>query len=145
MIVLGYGTSLDVDYLTYSVLDLRTSQPHHADSYRALIITRARAISDQSGLIAGGVANGVRLGSPWIQRDLNQAPSRRLPPILTPRAVPGRDLAQLCRNTRPAMKISSVPRGHPPAAQPVKFEPRALQPVCFESVYAMVPGDIMLL
>ena len=36
-------------------------------------------------------------------------------------------------------------KGLPPRRQPVNFEPRALYNQAFESVYAMVPGDIMLL
>src|SRR5262249_52030320 len=36
-------------------------------------------------------------------------------------------------------------RGLPPAAKPIKFQPRALYNQAFKSIYAMVPGDIMLL
>src|SRR5205085_7853622 len=36
-------------------------------------------------------------------------------------------------------------KGLSPAAQAVKFDPRTLYNQSFESIYAMVPGDVMLL
>ena len=41
--------------------------------------------------------------------------------------------------------VCAIAKGLPPAAKPIKFKTRALFNQSFESVYAMVPGDIMLL
>ncbi len=153
MIVFGWGISLDVKHLTFAVLDFDGTEASrlYADSYRGSIYyDEKRPITSYAELDRrlrnGELRFAIEIPS-GFQQDLYNA---RQPTIATyiDSAVPFR--AETTRGyvetthdryeqtVRQAQNVG-------PAAQPVKFEARALYNQAFESVYALVPGDIMLL
>ena len=153
MMVFGYGISLDVDHLTFSVLDFDGTQASrtYADSFRG------SAYYDEQPPIASYDELDRRLRNgelrfaleipPGFQRDLSRG-GRPTVAVHLDAAVPLR--AETARgyvesthekyedSLRSATGIASAP-------QPVNIDTRALYNQSFESVYAMVPGDLMLL
>ena len=153
MIVFGYGISLDVEHLTFSVMDGdRTSASRsYADSFRASEYFDEMPPLDGYDELDRRLRNGeLRFAveiPPGFQRDLERGAQ---PTVYTyiDAAVPFR--AETTRNYvegvhRLYESALRQERGIPPAASPIKVEVRALYNQSFESVYAMVPGDIMLL
>jgi ribosome-dependent ATPase len=153
MIVFGYGISLDVKHLTFGVLDFDGTQASrlYADSYRGSEYYDEKKPIFSYDELDRRLRNGelrfaIEIPS-GFQQDLIAA---RQPTVAAyiDAAVPFR--AETTRGyieTTHGQYDSSVrkDKGLPPQAQPVKFDPRALYNQAFESVYALVPGDIMLL
>ncbi len=153
MIVLGYGISLDVDHLTFSVLDFDGTQASrtYADTYRgSYYYTEHKPITDYAEMdrrLRNGELRFVLEIPPGFQKDLERGAQPTIAAYFDA-AMPFR--AETSRsyveNTHNQFESTTrAARGIPPPAQPVKFEPRTLYNQSFESVYAMVPGDIMLL
>jgi ribosome-dependent ATPase len=153
MIVLGWGISLDVKHLTFAVLDFDGSlaSRQYADMFRGSQYFDERKPIFTYEELDRRLRNGelrfaIEIPS-GFQQDLIRG---RQPAVLAyiDAAVPFR--AETTRGyleTTHAQFEQSVrtAKGLPPAAEPVKFDTRALYNQAFESVYAMVPGDIMLL
>lgn len=153
MIVFGYGISLDIDHLTYSVLDFDGTQSSrsYADAFRgSKYFDEQRPIADYGELdrrLRNGELRFALEIPPGFQRDL----MRRAGPTVGAHfdaAVPFR--AETARNyvENTHSQFESALRdakGLPPPPQPVNIDYRALYNQSFESVYAMVPGNIMLL
>jgi ribosome-dependent ATPase len=153
MIVFGYGISLDVEHLTYSVLDgdQTSASRSYADSFRASKYFDERPPITSYDELDRRLRNGELRFAVEIpagfQRDLERGSQPTIYSYIDA-AVPFR--AETTRNY-----VESVHRLHegalraakgiPAAATPIKVEVRALYNQSFESVYAMVPGDIMLL
>jgi len=153
MIVFGYGISLDIDHLAYSVLDFNGSQASrvYSDSFRGSEYYDEKSPIADYGELDRRLRNGeLRFAleiPPGFQRDL----SREHRPIVGAyfdAAVPFR--AETARsyveNTQGKYEAAlREAKGLPAPPQPATIDSRALYNQSFESVYAMVPGDIMLL
>jgi ribosome-dependent ATPase len=153
MIVFGYGISLDVNHLTFSILDFdgtKASQ-QYADAFRGSIYY------DEKNPIPGYAELDRRLRNGELrfaieipsgfERDLFRG---RQPTVMAyiDAAMPFR--AETARSyiettTSQFEREARQARGLPAAAQPIKVNTRALYNQSFDSIYAMVPGDIMLL
>ena len=153
MIVFGYGISLDIDHLSYSVLDFSGTQASrtYADSFRGSEYYDEKSPIADYGELDRRLRNGeLRFAleiPPGFQRDLFRG-GRPTVGAYFDAAVPFR--AETARsyveNTQGKYETAlRNAKGLPRAAQPVTMEPRALYNQSFESIYAMVPGDIMLL
>jgi len=153
MIVFGYGISLDVNHLTFATFD--EDQTAASRSYTDLF--RGSEYYDERPPILSNTEMDRRLRNgelrfaidvpPGFESDVEQG---RAPAVsaYVDAAVPFR--AETARgyieatNERYNSELRDT-KGLPPAQTPVTVEPRALYNQSFESVYAMVPGDIMLL
>ena len=153
MIVFGYGISLDVDRLTFSVLDFDGTQAsrNYADSYRGSIYYDERPPIADYGELDRRLRNGeLRFAleiPPRFERDLIRGQRPTIGAYFDA-AVPFR--AETARgyveSTQEAYEASlRTEKGIPLPSKPVIMDPRALYNQSFESVYAMVPGDLMLL
>ena len=153
MIVFGYGISLDVEHLTFAVLDFDHTQSSQllADRFRGSIYyDEKKPISNYAEmdrrLRNGELRFAVEIPS-GFERDLIRG---RRPTVsaYVDAAVPFR--AETSRgyveSTIAAFDAQARrDQGLPPAAQPINVNVRALYNQSFDSIYAMVPGDIMLL
>ncbi|MBV9994322.1 MAG: ribosome-associated ATPase/putative transporter RbbA [Caulobacteraceae bacterium] len=153
MIVFGYGISLDVNHVSFSVLDFDGTQAsrQYADSFRGSIYyDEKRPITDYEELDRrlrnGELRFAVEIPR-GFERDLAQG---RQPTIAAyiDAAVPFR--AETVRNyvensTNQFEQRLRDDKGLPQAAKPVLINARALYNQSFQSIYAMVPGDVMLL
>jgi ribosome-dependent ATPase len=153
MIVFGYGISLDINHVTFSILDFDGSKASrmYADSFRGSIYyDEKKSISNYKELDRrlrnGELRFALEIPS-GFQRDLS---SRRQPTVLAyiDAAVPFR--AETVRDyvensTSQFETLVRKQKGISPAAQAVNIDTRALYNQSFDSVYAMVPGDLMLL
>jgi ribosome-dependent ATPase len=153
MIVFGYGISLDVDRLTFSVLDFDGTQAsrNYADSFRGSIYYDERPPIADYGELDRRLRNGeLRFAleiPPRFERDLFRGQRPTIGAYFDA-AVPFR--AETARgyveSTQEAYEASlRTEKGIPLPSKPVIMDPRALYNQSFESVYAMVPGDLMLL
>lgn len=153
MIVFGYGISLDVDHLSFSVLDFDGTQASstYSDSFRGSIYYDEKApITDYSELdrrLRNGELRFALEIPPGFQRDLLRGSQPTIAAYFDA-AVPFR--AETARgyveNTQGKYEeVLRQQKGLEPAAKAANIEPRALYNQSFESVYAMVPGDLMLL
>src|SRR5215470_12259936 len=153
MIVFGYGISLDVNHLPFSVLDSddTVSSRLYADSFRGTQYFDERPPIYSYGELNRRLRNGeLRLAvevPAGFERDMQRG---RQPEVnaLVDGAQPFR--GETTRGYVEATHNLYVQRlrdarGLPPAAAPMKIETRMLFNQAFQSVYAMVPGDIMLL
>jgi ribosome-dependent ATPase len=153
MVVFGYGISLDVEHLTFSVLDFdqTPASRDYADSFRGSIYYDEQAPITNYDELDRRLRNGeLRFAleiPPNFQRDLT---GNRRPTIAAhfDAAVPFR--AETTRGyvqSTQAQYESSLreAKGLKAIQQPMNIAPRALYNQSFDSVYAMVPGDIMLL
>jgi ribosome-dependent ATPase len=153
MIVFGYGITLDVNHLTFATLDYdqTAASRSYADAYRgsAYYDERPPILSDADldrRLRNGELRFAIEIPA-GFERDLQQG---RRPEINTylDAAVPFR--AETARGYvegtheryEAAVRKS---KGMAPIQTPTNIESRALYNQSFESIYAMVPGDIMLL
>ena len=153
MIVLGYGISLDVDHLTFSVLDFDGTQASraYADTYRgSYYYTERDPITNYSELdrrLRNGELRFALEIPPGFQKDLDRGAQPTVAAYFDAampfRAETSRSYVENTHNQYESTLRAA--KGIPPPAEPAKFEPRALYNQSFESVYAMVPGDIMLL
>jgi ribosome-dependent ATPase len=153
MIVFGYGISLDVNHLTFSVLDFDRTQASQqmADMFRGSIYYDEKTPITSYDELDRRLRNGelrfaIEIPS-GFQQDLEQG---RQPAVMgyIDAAVPFR-----AETTRTYLETSinqfekslRTAKGLPPQETPFKFNTRALYNQSFDSIYAMVPGDIMLL
>ena len=153
MIVFGYGISLDVDHLTFSVLDFDGTQASrtYADSYRgSYYYTERRPIADYGELdrrLRNGELRFALEIPPGFQKDLARG-SRPTIGAYFDAAIPFR--AETARsyveNTQQKYETAlRDAKGLKPADKPLNIDSRTLYNQSFESVFAMVPGDLMLL
>jgi ribosome-dependent ATPase len=153
MAVFGWGISLDVDHLPFAVLDGdgTTASRDYADSFRgSYYFDEKRPLSSYQELNRRLRNGELRIAldiPPGFQRDLERARAPEVNAILDA-AVPFR--AETARGYLEGVHGQyqshlRQTKGLPPAESPVNIETRALFNQDFKSVYAMVPGDIMLL
>jgi ribosome-dependent ATPase len=153
MIVFGYGISLDIDRLAYSVLDFNGTQASrtYADSFRGSEYYDEKSPITDYGELDRRLRNGeLRFAleiPPGFQRDLMRE-HRPTVGAYFDAAVPFR--AETARsyveNTQKQYEDAlRSAKGLPAPPKPANVESRALYNQSFESVYAMVPGDLMLL
>ncbi|MBV8682431.1 MAG: ribosome-associated ATPase/putative transporter RbbA [Caulobacteraceae bacterium] len=153
MIVFGYGISLDVNHLTFAVLDFDQSQAsaQYTDAFRGSIYYDEKAPIPDYQELERRLRNGeLRFAleiPPGFERDLIRG---RQPTVMAyvDAAMPFR--AETARSYVQASTSQfeqrwRQDRGIPQAPQPIKVNTRALYNQSFDSIYAMVPGDIMLL
>jgi ribosome-dependent ATPase len=153
MTVFGYGISLDVNHLPFAVLDSdhTVNSRLYADSFRGTQYFDERPPLYSYEELNRRLRNGeLRLAveiPSGFERDLQRG---RQPEVnaLVDGAQPFRG-----ETTRGYVQATDnqyeqhvrAARGVPQVASPMKIETRMLFNQAFESVYAMVPGDIMLL
>ena len=153
MIVFGYGISLDVEHLPFAVLDFdgTPASRDYIDSFRGSIYFDEKPPIASYQELDRRLRNGeLRIAlelPPAFQKDLQRGRQPEVSAFLDA-AVPFR--AETARGYVESVHDQYLTRlrqskGLPPAAKPVKIESRALYNQQFESIYAMVPGDIMLL
>jgi ribosome-dependent ATPase len=153
MIIFGWGISLDVEHLTFSVLDFDGTQASrlYSDSYRGSIYYDEKAPLTSYAEMDRRLRNGELRFALEIPSGFQQDLIRGRQPAVAAyidAAVPFR--AETTRGyieqTHDAYEQRTrKDEGLPPPAQPISFYPRALYNQAFESVFALVPGDIMLL
>ena len=153
MLVFGYGISLDVDHLPFAVMDqdgTHTSRLY-ADAYRG------SAYFDEQAPVHGYAELDRRLRNGELRFVIEIPPGfqsdvlRGDPPTVGAHfdaAVPFR--AETARGYVEGAHAQHeaqlrVALGRPPAEKPMVLQSRTLYNQSFLSVYAMVPGDIMLL
>jgi ribosome-dependent ATPase len=153
MIVFGYGISLDVDHLPFAVLDGDATQASrdYVDSYRgSYYFVEHDPISGYSELDRrlrnGELRIAIEL-PPRFQKDLQRGRQPEVNVYLDG-AIPFR--AETARSYVESVHDQYLKRlretlGFPPSPNPIRVEARALFNQAFKSIYAMVPGDIMLL
>jgi ribosome-dependent ATPase len=153
MAVFGWGISLDVDHLPFAVLDGdgTTASRDYADSFRGSYYFEEKRPLNNYDELNRRLRNGeLRIAleiPPGFQRDLERARQPEVNAILDA-AMPFR--AETSRGYVEGVHGQYQSRlrdekGLPPAATPMNIETRALFNQDFKSIYAMVPGDIMLL
>ena len=153
MTVFGFGISLDVDHLSFAVLDSdgTTASRLYADTYRGSYYFSERAPIGNYEQLNTRLRNGeLRFAlevPPGFGRDLERGRQPEVNAILDA-AMPFR--AETARSYLEAAHAAYQSRlrqmkGIPPPVSPYKAETRALFNQDFKSIYAMVPGDIMLL
>jgi ribosome-dependent ATPase len=153
MIVFGYGISLDVNHLTYSVLDFdkTPASQAYADAFRgSQYYDEKKPITSYAELDRrmrnGELRFAIEIPSGY-ERDL----ARGRAPVVSAyfdAAVPFRAETARTYVEKTSADHEAVLRrqaGILPAAQPMLINNRTLYNQSFDSVYAMVPGDIMLL
>jgi ribosome-dependent ATPase len=153
MAVFGWGISLDVDHLPFAVLDSdgTSASRDYADSFRGSYYFVEKPPLNSYQELNRRLRNGeLRIAleiPPGYQRDLQRQRQPEVNAILDA-AMPFR--AETARGYVEGVHGQYQARlrqeeGLPPAQSPMKIETRALFNQDFKSIYAMVPGDIMLL
>ena len=153
MIVFGYGISLDVEHLPFAVLDsdATPASRYYVDGFRGSIYFDETAPLPNYSELDRRLRNGeLRIAlelPPAFQKDLQRGRQPEVNAFLDA-AVPFR--AETARSYIESVheqyqKQLRESKGLPPASKPIKVEARALFNQDFKSIYAMVPGDIMLL
>ena len=153
MAVFGWGISLDVDHLPFAVLDGdgTTASRDYADSFRgSYYFEEKRPLNDYQELNRRLRNGELRIAldiPPGFQRDLERARQPEVNAILDAampfRAETSRGYVEGVHGQYQSRLRQT--RGLPPAQSPMNIETRALFNQDFKSIYAMVPGDIMLL
>jgi len=153
MLVFGWGISLDVNHLTFAVLDLDQSKAseQYADAYRgSQYFDEKRPITNFAELDRrlrnGELRFALEIPS-GFERDLVRGQQPAVMAYIDA-AVPFRaetTRSYLEKTTSDFEQQARQARGLLPAPQPIKVNTRALYNQSFDSIYAMVPGDIMLL
>jgi len=153
MIVFGYGISLDVDHLAFAVLDSdgTPASRNYVDTYRgSYYFVENPPLTNYDDLdrrLRNGELRFALEIPPSFQTDLQRGRQPQINAMLDA-AIPFR--AETARgyiegaHDKYLRELRQV-KGLPPAVVPVKIEARALFNQAFKSIYAMVPGDIMLL
>jgi len=153
MVVFGYGISLDVDHLPFAVFDSdgTPASREYVDSFRgSYYFVENPPIANYSE-VDRRLRNGeLRLAlelPPGFQKDLRRGRQPDVNVYI--------DAAQPFRAETARGYVEGVhdqyqtrlreSKGLPPPSKPIKVEARALYNQAFKSIYAMVPGDIMLL
>jgi ribosome-dependent ATPase len=153
MTVFGYGISLDVDHLPFAILDSdnTVSSRLYADSFRGskYFVERPPIYNYQQlnqRLRNGELRLAVEIPSGY-ERDMQRGRQPEVNALVDGaqpfRGETTRGYVQQTHNLY-VNRLRDA-RGLPPAATPMKVETRMLFNQAFESIYAMVPGDIMLL
>jgi ABC-type multidrug transport system ATPase subunit/ABC-type multidrug transport system permease subunit len=153
MAVFGWGISLDVDHLPFAVLDGdgTTASRDYADSFRGSYYFEEKLPLNSYQELNRRLRNGeLRIAldiPPGFQRDLER---KRQPEVnaVIDAAMPFR--AETARGYVESVNSQyqthlRQEKGLPAAESPMHIETRALFNQDFKSIYAMVPGDIMLL
>jgi ribosome-dependent ATPase len=153
MIVFGYGISLDVEHLTFAVLDFdRTAASQQlADRFRGSIYYDEKAPIPNYAEMDRRLRNGelrfaVEVPS-GFERDLIRGRQPTVSAYIDA-AVPFRAETSRSYVESTVAEFDAQARrdqGLPQAAQPIQVNVRALYNQSFNSIYAMVPGDVMLL
>jgi ribosome-dependent ATPase len=153
MIAFGYGISLDVNHLSFAVLDFDGTEASrsYADAFRGSQYFDEKAPLYDYHEMDRRLRNGELRFAIEIPSGFEDDLTRGARPTVAAHidaAVPFR--AETVRGYLESTnaKFEQAVRdskGLPPAAQPVEINARALYNQSFESIYAMVPGDIMLL
>jgi ribosome-dependent ATPase len=153
LLVFGYGITLDINHLTYSILDFDGSRASrdYADAFRgSFYYDEKKPIADY-GELDRRLRNGeLRFAieiPPGFERDVQ----RRAQPVVGAffdgavpfRAETTRDYVIKTNNLFESSLRKS--QGLPAVQSPVQYDPRALYNQSFDSIYALLPGDIMLL
>jgi ribosome-dependent ATPase len=152
MVVFGYGISFDVEHLAYGVLDLDQSPESRAylDNFAGSGYFRQRSVLRnhqqlEHGLRSGHLAFAVEI-PPDFGKDLRR---KRKPQVAVwlDGAIPFR--AETSRGYvegAHAQYLRGLAAARPRSARPAaEIETRYLYNQNFKSVYAMVPGVVMLL
>jgi ribosome-dependent ATPase len=153
MIVFGYGISMDVNHLSYSVLDFdrTTASQDFADTFRGSIYYDERAPIPNYAELERRLRNGelrfaVEIPS-GFERDLirgrQPTVSAYIDAAVPFRAETSRGYVEKSVSEYEARFRSD--HGIAPATQPITVNVRALYNQSFDSIFAMVPGDVMLL
>jgi ribosome-dependent ATPase len=153
MIVFGYGISLDVDHLPFAVLDSdgTPASRDYVDSFRGSYYFVENSPIPNYSELDRRLRNGeLRLAlelPPGFQKDLQRGRQPDVNVFI--------DAAQPFRAETARGYVEGVhdqyqtrlreSKGLPPPSKPIRVEARALYNQAFKSIYAMVPGDIMLL
>jgi ribosome-dependent ATPase len=153
MVVFGWGISLDVDHLPFAVLDSdnTSASRDYADSFRgSYYFTEKRPLFNYQEL-----NRRLRNGELRFALDIPSGYQRDVQRGRQPEVNAVIDAAMPFRAETTRSYIEGVhgqyqarlrdQKGLPPAASPMQLETRALFNQDFKSIYAMVPGDIMLL
>src|SRR6266850_2812450 len=153
MIVFGYGISLDVDHLPFAVLDSdgTAASRLYIDSFRGSYYFDEQVPISGYDELDRRLRNGeLRIAMeipPGFEKDLQRGRQPEVNAFIDA-AVPFR--AETSRGYLDGIqnlyeKHLRDQKGLPPVSNPINFEVRALFNQDFKSIYAMVPGDIMLL
>jgi ribosome-dependent ATPase len=153
MIVLGYGISLDVNHLSFAVLDFDNSQASqlYADAFRGSIYYDEKKPIYTYAELDRRLRNGELRFALEIPRGFERDLVRgRSPTVMAyiDAAQPFRGetaRSYIEKSTSQYEQQVRSEKGLPPAAQPMTVNMRALYNQSFDSIYAMVPGDVMLL
>jgi len=153
MIVFGYGISLDINHVSFSVLDFdgTNASRMYSDNFRGSIYYDEKEPLWNYDELDRRLRNGELRFALEIPSGFESDLARgRQPEVMAhiDAAVPFR--AETVRDyvegtTSQYESQLRIAKGVPPAAQPANIDTRALYNQSFDSVYAMVPGDIMLL
>jgi ribosome-dependent ATPase len=153
MIVFGWGITLDVKHLTFAVLDFDGTKASrfYADSYRGSQYYDEKEPIHTYEELDRRLRNGELRFALEIPSGYQQDLIRGRRPEVAgyiDAAMPFRaetTRGYLEQTHASYEKTIREGKGLPPPEQPVSYYPRALYNQAFESVYALVPGDIMLL
>ncbi len=153
MIVFGYGISLDVDHLPFAVLDSdgTAASRDYVDSFRGSYYFVENSPIPNYSELDRRLRNGqLRLAlelPTGFQKDLQRGRQPDVNVFIDAaqpfRAETARGYVESVHNQYQSRLRDS--KGLPPPPKPTKVEARALYNQAFKSIYAMVPGDIMLL
>jgi ribosome-dependent ATPase len=153
MIVFGWGISLDVDHLPFAVLDEdgTTASRDYADSFRGSYYFTEKhplySYQEVDRRLRNGELRVVLDIPPNFMRDLERLRQPEVNAIVDA-AMPFRGETARGYVEQVHGKYQSRLRdetGLPPPGTPMKIDTRALFNQAFKSIYAMVPGNIMLL
>jgi ribosome-dependent ATPase len=153
MVVFGWGISLDVDHLAFAVLDGdgTPASRDYADSFRGSYYFAEKRPLNSYQELNRRLRNGeLRIAleiPPGYERDLQRQRPPEVNAVLDA-AIPFR--AETARGYVEGVHGQYQARvrqdkGLPAVRSPMNIETRALFNQDFKSIYAMVPGDIMLL
>src|SRR5215469_8253312 len=153
MTVFGYGISLDVNHLPFAVLDSDDTSASrlYADSFRGTEYFDERPPIYNYQQLNQRLRNGeLRLAveiPSGFERDMERGRQPEVNALVDGaqpfRGETTRGYVEQTHNLY-EQRLRDA-RGVPPAATPMKIETRMLFNQAFQSVYAMVPGNIMLL
>jgi ribosome-dependent ATPase len=153
MVVFGWGISLDIEHLTFSVLDFDGTQASrdYADSYRGSIYydenKPLHSYEDMDRRLRNGELRfAIEIPSGFQQDVIRGRPAAIMAHIDSALPFRAETARGYIRQTHERYEENlRRSKGLPPPDQPVKYEPRVLYNQAFDSIYALVPGDIMIL
>lgn len=153
MIVFGYGISLDINHVTFSILDLDHSRASrmYSDAFRgSMYYNEKQPVTSYRELdrrLRNGELRFVLEIPSGFEQDLVRG---RQPQIMAYidaavpfRAETVRDYIEKTTSNYEGQLRQTM--GIAPPSQALTIDTRALYNQSFDSIYAMVPGDVMLL